>query len=100
MTTNQSSSPRLTACRPLHAGVRAQGRGVYLVEMKIRNDQNPDLPWDGKTFGNLMARGATVCGSYFKGAGGKVCDDEGWFDTVRGATTTDRETMRSPFLLC
>lgn len=54
-----------------------------MVELKIQNDQNPDLPWDGKQFGNLMARGPTVAGSYFKGAGGKVCDDEGWFDTVR-----------------
>lgn len=65
---------------------------MYPVELKIRNEANPDLPWDGKTFGNLMMRGPTVCGSYFKGAGGKVCDDEGWFDTARESTPTPTRT--------
>ncbi len=58
-----------------------QGRAPYGVEMKIIDDKGTELPHDGVAFGHLMVRGATVAKGYFKGEGGKILDDEGWFDT-------------------
>jgi fatty-acyl-CoA synthase len=58
-----------------------QGRGVFGVELKIVDDDGNDLPWDGKTFGRLMVRGAFVAKGYFKGEGADAFDKDGWFDT-------------------
>ena len=58
-----------------------QGHPPFTVEMKITDDANAELPWDGKTFGRLKVRGPAVTSSYFKGAGGDVLDAEGFFDT-------------------
>ena len=63
-----------------------QGRVPYMVDMKITDDDGKELPWDGKTFGHLMVRGPAVVGTYLKGAGGQVIDEEGWFDTGDIAT--------------
>ncbi len=67
-------------------GVMAkQGRAVYGVDMKIVGDDGKDLPWDGKTFGDLLVRGPWVLQSYFKQEGGNplVRDAHGrdWFPT-------------------
>ena len=58
-----------------------QGRIQLGCELKIVDDQGATLPEDGKAFGRLLVRGATVAAAYFKGAGGHVLDAEGWFDT-------------------
>ncbi len=58
-----------------------QGRGVYGVEMKIVDDDGNELPRDGVAFGDLLVRGPTICGGYFKNDGGEVLNDEGWFST-------------------
>ncbi|MEM1047813.1 MAG: long-chain-fatty-acid--CoA ligase [Pseudomonadota bacterium] len=58
-----------------------QGHPPFTVEMKITDDAGAELPWDGKTFGRLKVRGPAVAASYFKGAGGEILDDEGFFDT-------------------
>ncbi len=58
-----------------------QGHPPFTVEMKITDDDGVELPWDGKTFGRLKVRGPAVAESYFKGAGGDILDDEGFFDT-------------------
>ncbi len=58
-----------------------QGRGLYGVEMKIVDDQGNRLPHDGKAFGNLMVRGPWIAKAYFKGEGGEILDDEGFFPT-------------------
>ncbi|TDI61590.1 MAG: long-chain-fatty-acid--CoA ligase [Alphaproteobacteria bacterium] len=58
-----------------------QGRGVYGVEFKITDDDANRLPWDGESSGHLMVRGPWVVQSYFRGEGGKILDDEGFFDT-------------------
>ena len=49
--------------------------------MKITDDDNRALPWDGKTFGRLKVRGPAVSKAYFKGDGGEILDDDGFFDT-------------------
>ena len=63
-----------------------QGSAPFTVEMKIVDDKDRELPWDGKTFGRLKVRGACVARSYFKGEGGEILDADGWFDTGDVAT--------------
>ncbi len=63
-----------------------QGRGIYGVEMKIVDDKGVELPRDGIAFGNLMVRGPWIANGYFKGEGGDVLDEEGWFPTGDVAT--------------
>jgi fatty-acyl-CoA synthase len=58
-----------------------QGFAPFGVEMKVTDDENRDLPWDGKTFGRLKVRGPAVAASYYGGAGGEQFDEDGWFDT-------------------
>jgi fatty-acyl-CoA synthase len=58
-----------------------QGRAPFGVEMKVTNDEGQDLPRDGKSAGRLLVRGPAVAKSYFKGAGGKILDEQGFFDT-------------------
>jgi len=57
-----------------------QGHAIYGVDMKIVGDDGEELPWDGKTYGNLLVRGPWIISSYFKGEGGDVLQD-GWFPT-------------------
>ncbi|MGB4345951.1 MAG: AMP-binding protein, partial [Burkholderiaceae bacterium] len=57
-----------------------QGRAIYGVDMKIVDDAGKELPWDGKTYGNLLVKGPWVIGSYYKQEGGDVLED-GWFPT-------------------
>ncbi len=63
-----------------------QGWAPFGVEMKITDDQNRDLPWDGVTFGHLKVAGFAVAKSYFKGEGGEILDENGFFDTGDVAT--------------
>ena len=63
-----------------------QGRAVYGVDMKIVDGNGQKLPWDGKAFGNLMVRGPWITSGYFRGEGGGILDDEGYFDTGDVAT--------------
>jgi len=63
-----------------------QGHPPFTVEMKITDDSGAELPWDGKTFGRLKVRGPAVSAHYFKGAGGEILDEVGFFDTGDVAT--------------
>ncbi len=63
-----------------------QGRGIYGIEMKIVNDANETLPWDGVAFGNLMVRGHWVCNRYFGPNALGGADADGWFATGDVAT--------------
>src|SRR5688572_19381755 len=58
-----------------------QGRPPIGVEMKLEDDANQRLPQDGTTFGRLMVKGPFIVGGYFKGDGGEILDDQGFFDT-------------------
>ena len=90
-------SPLGTTCtlKPEYAGLEGdarldiqqkQGHSPMLVEMKITDDGGNDLPWDGKTFGRLKVRGPAVAKAYFKGEGGDIQDENGFFDTGDVAT--------------
>ena len=63
-----------------------QGRALYGVDLKITDDSGKELPRDGKAFGHLMVRGPWITNGYFKGEGGQVIDQDGWFDTGDVAT--------------
>ena len=63
-----------------------QGFAPFGVEMKIVNDKNETLPWDGATFGRLKVRGIAVSSAYYRGEGGEILDADGWFDTGDVAT--------------
>jgi 3-(methylthio)propionyl---CoA ligase len=62
------------------AVLEKQGHTIFGVDMKIVADDGNELPWDGKTYGNLMVRGPWVVSAYFKGEGGDILQD-GWFPT-------------------
>jgi fatty-acyl-CoA synthase len=63
-----------------------QGRPLFGVEMKIVDDENRELPRDGKAFGHLKVKGPAVSKSYFKDDGKSAFDRDGWFDTGDVAT--------------
>ena len=68
--------------------VRAkQGRAVYGVEMKIVDDEDNELPWDGERFGTLKVRGPWIASDYYRiGEKGSALDGNGWFNTGDVAT--------------
>jgi fatty-acyl-CoA synthase len=85
-------SPLGTLCtiKPDHAGLEGdalydvklkQGHPPFGVEMKITDDHDRAMPWDGKTFGRLKVRGPAVAAGYHGGVGADQFDAEGWFDT-------------------
>ena len=45
--------------------VLKQGRPIFGVQIKITDDEDNELPWDGLTSGHLYVRGPNVCDSYF-----------------------------------
>jgi fatty-acyl-CoA synthase len=64
-----------------YAAIRVRaGRPVFGVSMKIVDEQDNDLPWDGVAFGALKVRGPWVVERYFKHEESTL-DDNGWFDT-------------------
>jgi fatty-acyl-CoA synthase len=66
-----------------------QGHSPFIVEMKITDDSGASVPWDGKGVGRLKVRGPAVAKAYFKGEGGQILDEEGFFDTG-DVSTIDR----------
>lgn len=68
-----------------------QGRGVFGIEMRIVDENNQELPWDGVAFGALKVRGPWVASGYYglsqvPGSEGCPVDEHGWFDTGDVAT--------------
>ena len=62
-----------------------QGRAIYGVDMKIVGDDGRELPWDGKTYGDLYVKGPWILNTYYKNEGGDPLKD-GWFPTGDVAT--------------
>jgi 3-(methylthio)propionyl---CoA ligase len=62
-----------------------QGRAIYGVDLKIVDGNEAELPWDGKTPGDLYVKGPWVVREYFKGEGGDPLVN-GWFPTGDVAT--------------
>ncbi|GAB5506250.1 MAG: fatty-acid--CoA ligase [Rhizobiaceae bacterium] len=88
--TEMSPLGSLGSMKPEYAGLEGdsrldiqekQGFAPFGVEMKITDDENNDLPWDGETFGRLKVRGPAIASAYYGGAGAEQFDAENWFDT-------------------
>ncbi|MEI5677666.1 MULTISPECIES: fatty-acid--CoA ligase [unclassified Mesorhizobium] len=88
--TEMSPLGSLCTMKPEYAGLEGderlnieekQGHAPFGVEMKVTDDENKSLPWNGKTFGRLKVRGPAVAAAYYGGAGKEQFDEEGWFDT-------------------
>ncbi len=62
-----------------------QGRVIPGIDMKIVDGDGRELPWDGKTAGDLMVRGWWVASAYFKKPPGSALQG-GWFPTGDVAT--------------
>jgi fatty-acyl-CoA synthase len=84
-------SPLGTVCtfKPIHlrqgkeeryALQNKQGRAIYGVDLRVVGAEGEELPWDGRTIGDLHVRGPWVIEGYFKGEGGDPLV-EGWFPT-------------------
>ncbi|MDD0810059.1 3-(methylthio)propionyl-CoA ligase [Curvibacter sp. RS43] len=66
-----------------------QGRAIYGVDMKIIDGDGAELPWDGKTYGDLLVKGPWIVANYYKGEGNPLVADpqgRGWFPTGDVAT--------------
>ncbi|KSB87613.1 fatty-acyl-CoA synthase [Caulobacter vibrioides] len=71
-----------------------QGRPPMGVELKLTDDDGKALPHDGKAFGHLKIRGPIIAAEYFRGAGGRILDEEGFFDTGDVATIDEMGFMQ------
>ncbi len=68
-----------------------QGHAIFGVDMKIVDDEGKTLPWDGKTYGNLLVRGPWVIEQYFREEQSPLVQDahgdgKAWFPTGDVAT--------------
>ncbi len=70
-----------------------QGHPPFGVEMKITDDSNKPMPWDGKTFGRLKVSGPAVARAYFKDDS-NILDEDGFFDTGDVATMDQHGYMQ------
>ena len=72
-----------------------QGRPIFGLEVKITDDEDNALPWDGATAGYLKVKGPTVCESYFGAAeADSGVDANGWFTTGDVATIDPDGTIQ------
>jgi len=62
------------------------GRLVFGVEMKIVDDKDNELPWDGNSSGMLLVKGPWVCSGYYRLDEQLAVDEQGWFNTGDMAT--------------
>ena len=88
-TTNHAGGHRELYSPEQFAEMRTNvGTPIWGVEIKITDDDNRELPWDGEAFGALKVRGPWICSSYFKLDGSEAHAEEGWFETGDVATVT------------
>ncbi|MGC9162826.1 MAG: 3-(methylthio)propionyl-CoA ligase [Thiomonas sp.] len=57
-----------------------QGRPIFGVDVRVVDGEGRDLPWDGKTAGNLLVRGPWIASDYYRNEGPSPLQD-GWFPT-------------------
>jgi fatty-acyl-CoA synthase len=58
-----------------------QGRAVFGVQMKVVDEQDRELPRDGKSPGELKVKGPWVCKGYYGLDASAAHDADGWFAT-------------------
>lgn len=99
------TSPLGTMARPLklHGGappekladdLLSQGRPLFGVEVRIVGDSGLELPWDGKSVGELQARGNWVASSYYNDETSSEKFKGGWLCTGDVATIDENGYVR------
>lgn len=79
----------------LRAQIAKQGRPIPGVELKIVDDEDRELPWDGEATGRLKVRGPWVCRAYYRlDDADDAHDENGWFDTGDVASIDDEGYMK------
>jgi fatty-acyl-CoA synthase len=59
-----------------------QGMNVPCVEVKVLDDEEKELPWDGKSVGELLVRGPWIAKSYYNNPTANTnFTPDGWFRT-------------------
>ena len=75
-----------------------QGRAIFGVDMKIIDPDGTELPWDGKTSGEMLVRGPWVLDSYFNRHGDDPLRQDaaglGWFPTGDVSTISPEGFMQ------
>ncbi|BAO81068.1 acyl-CoA synthetase (AMP-forming)/AMP-acid ligase II [Serpentinimonas raichei] len=62
-----------------------QGRAIFGIDMKVVDANGQELPWDGRSAGELLVKGPWVVRDYFRAEGPAPLLD-GWFPTGDVAT--------------
>jgi fatty-acyl-CoA synthase len=63
-----------------------QGIAVLGIEVKIVDDEGNDVPWDGKSYGEVVVRGPWVTSGYLHADSTASFTPDGWFRTGDVAT--------------
>ena len=67
-----------------------QGRALFGIDIKIVRGDGRELPWDGKSYGDLLVKGPWVVKEYFRAEGDSPlmadAQGRGWFPTGDVAT--------------
>ncbi len=58
-----------------------QGVATPFVDMRLRDDDGTDVPWDGRSMGELQVRGPWIADAYFNVEDRSKWTDDGWFRT-------------------
>ena len=72
----------------------SQGRPLFGVEIRIVGDSGLELPWDGKSVGELQARGNWVASSYYNDNTSPDKFKDGWLCTGDVASIDAQGYMR------
>ena len=67
-----------------YAILEKQGHAIFGVDMKIVDDIGEELPWDGKSYGNLLVKGHWIIDRYYRGENNVL--EDGWLPTGDVAT--------------
>jgi fatty-acyl-CoA synthase len=71
-----------------------QGVPSPFVEIRARDDEGDEIPWDDATMGELEVRGPWVAAAYYGGQGAEKFTDDGWFQTGDVVTIDARGCIR------
>jgi acyl-CoA synthetase (AMP-forming)/AMP-acid ligase II len=77
------------------AALARVGRPAACVELKLVNDAGEELPWDAKSAGELLVRGAAVASAYYKNPdAADRFEQDGWFHTGDVATIDENGLLQ------
>jgi fatty-acyl-CoA synthase len=93
------TSPVATYSRPRESGEHddaywedraRQGRAMPWVELRLIGDGGVEVPWDGRSTGEIEVRGPWVAARYFRGESDDEKFDAGWLRTGDIASVDER----------